>query len=215
MDARDELRQLLAQAQRYLPPEYKTVSGVADSYYIALTKFCTQAWRGEMDKVDFQRAHRALLKQSAEEVYIEGLKEGGYESEGEARANMEDSDWAAIDAFYKDQSQYVNAFAKDVTSATREMQAGIFSRCETWAASLAALGAIARAAAQKNRMGTWRLGKTEEHCDTCAKLNGTRHRVRWYTERGYIPRQPGNEMLKCGGWNCDCKVIADNGDLLL
>lgn len=207
---------LLAQARAILATE-KSVKGVVDDYRVTLTEFCVQAFGGRMDKVDFQRAHRALLRQSARDVYVEGYGEGL--GEGDAEAEMDEEDNARIADFYTEQSGFVPTFAKDVVAARtaddrESAQQAIFDRCATWAQSLEALGGIARAAAQKNQMGEWEYGDTD-HCDTCAKLNSQRHRVKWFVERGYIPRQPGNENLDCKGFRCQCRVKNDKGDTIL
>ena len=72
------------------------------------------------------------------------------------------------------------------------------------------LGDLGKASAKSNQPLTWRLGKTEEHCDTCAKLDGQTHRLKWYTARDYMPKKPGAAM-DCGGWNCDCGLFDKDG----
>lgn len=64
----------------------------------------------------------------------------------------------------------------------------------------------------QNIMLTWRYTPEKEHCATCESLNGQRHRAKWYTDKGYIPRQPGSETLECGGWNCGCYFETDEGE---
>lgn len=65
--------------------------------------------------------------------------------------------------------------------------------------------------AKKNQMLVWHLGSTEQHCTTCASLNGKKHPAYWYIERDYIPRKPGAAM-DCNGYNCDCYLTDKNGD---
>lgn len=67
--------------------------------------------------------------------------------------------------------------------------------------------------ASKNTMGTWNLGQTEEHCPTCNKLNGQRHKLSWYLSRDYIPGKPGAAM-DCGGYNCGCSITDDEGNVI-
>lgn len=62
-----------------------------------------------------------------------------------------------------------------------------------------------------NKMLTWNLGDTEQHCDTCLELDGGRHRASWYSSRGYFPRKPGSQT-DCGGWRCDCSLQTDEGE---
>jgi hypothetical protein len=52
----------------------------------------------------------------------------------------------------------------------------------------------------------WILGATEEHCKTCAALDGI---VAWATEwdqSHFHPQMPPNDLLECDGWRCDCKL---------
>lgn len=51
----------------------------------------------------------------------------------------------------------------------------------------------------------WLLGETEEHCDTCSRLNGiVAYASEWETA-GVKPQAAPNEHLTCGGWRCDCR----------
>jgi len=60
---------------------------------------------------------------------------------------------------------------------------------------------------EPERDGRWELGATEEHCDTCAMLNGKTHPMSWYIQNDYIPQQAGSATLDCGGWKCDCTIV--------
>jgi hypothetical protein len=62
---------------------------------------------------------------------------------------------------------------------------------------------------KKNVMLEWVYGDTE-HCNTCAALNGQRHRAKWYIARDYIPRKPGAAMA-CGGYRCQCTLLDPDG----
>lgn len=64
----------------------------------------------------------------------------------------------------------------------------------------------------KNKMLTWNYGDTD-HCATCADLNGQRHSARWFTKRGYIPQESGSETLDCKGFNCQCYLTDDEGEV--
>jgi hypothetical protein len=52
----------------------------------------------------------------------------------------------------------------------------------------------------------WTLGKTEEHCETCATLNGVVAFAYEWEQSGIKPQSPPNSMLACSGWNCDCSL---------
>lgn len=85
-------------------------------------------------------------------------------------------------------------------------------RADGYAATLASIYNAGRMWAQKNKMLKWHLGKTEKHCDTCAKLDRDKpHRASWYIARDYIPRKPGAAM-DCHGYHCDCSLTDKNGN---
>lgn len=52
----------------------------------------------------------------------------------------------------------------------------------------------------------WVFGQTEQHCSTCAQLNGIVAYAREWEESGLHPQSPPNAALECGGWKCDCSL---------
>lgn len=56
----------------------------------------------------------------------------------------------------------------------------------------------------------WVLGQTEQSCDDCMKLSGTVAFASEWLESGIQPQKPPNEMIGCGGWRCDCKLVPTN-----
>jgi hypothetical protein len=191
----------------------KSVTSVVTGYRDDLTRNFQDVLDGSMTIGEASRAHRSSLRHDAEMVYIEGL------AEGDVPANeIDNDDRMAISQWVQEQSGYVSGLWQDIkridssdTAAIRDM----YGRIGMWADSLRSLGAVARASALANTMGTWHLGKTEQHCASCSKLDGTRHRLSYFTSRGLIPQQPGSETLACGGWACDCTVRSDKGKVLL
>lgn len=52
----------------------------------------------------------------------------------------------------------------------------------------------------------WRLGETEEHCTTCAALNGIVAFASEWELSGVKPQNAPNPHLECQGWRCDCSL---------
>lgn len=50
----------------------------------------------------------------------------------------------------------------------------------------------------------WTLGETEEHCPTCSALNGIIAPASVWEELAVHPQGAPNDLLSCGGWQCDC-----------
>jgi hypothetical protein len=189
----------------------KSRRDVAQEYKGQLYEFTNKAMRGQMSAVDMARAHRELVRTLGPAMYTEALKANGISEE-----EMDEADRSEIDGWIAGQLPYVRDFANATTQAKTETdKSAIAGRIDYWVAALNELGQLGIASANKNAMGEWRIGKTEEHCKNCQELHGKKHRVKWYIQKGFIPREPGSETLECGGWACDCSVVADNGRRLL
>lgn len=199
------------------PPAVKSVAGYAGDYYVTLTEIVTGTLNGLQDATDQARQHRQLIRDYAESTYVEGMVESGqFKDAREARANLEDDDERRIEQWIKDQTAHVKDYANATAQAADDIdkQGAILERAKLWQNAVAEIGNFGRASGQANVMVTWKYGDTD-HCDTCQELNGKRHRLKWFTTRGYIPRQVASETLDCGGWNCQCKLENDAGELVL
>jgi hypothetical protein len=158
-------------------------------------------WNKHSDPIDLRRAHKAMLRDFAPQSFTEGLREGGIgEIDEEDQAEMDEavSDWLTT------QLPHVNDFAAAVGEARKNKDArpAILDRVSMWIDSMRSLGDLGRAYALKNEKVQWTLGATEVHCDTCLRLSNMKpHRISWFTDRGYIPRQNGSTTLDCGGWS--------------
>ena len=213
--ARQELAAAIRTAAEWLR-EVKTIGQIVKSYGDQLANLVYDVFNGNSDPVDFRRAHKALLREDAPKVYREGLREGGITEE-----DIDDEDTAAmneaVDDWLGSQVTFVNDFAKAIGSARKdkEQRPAILDRVEQWIDSLRTLGDLGKAYAIRNEKGRWVMGDTE-HCETCLKLSRMKpHRLRWYTDRGYIPGENGSETLDCKGFNCMCSIQNAKGEVLL
>src|SRR3990170_281816 len=190
----------------------RSIRNVTQEYSAQLTALINDALKKRKDAGEMARAHRALLREYAPRVYGEGLRAAGIDID-----EMDESDRENIAGWVAEQVTHVRDFANAVVDARKDKaaQSNLVSRVEMWVESLNTLGNLARASAQSNASGTWTLGRTKEHCDTCNGLNGKRHRVKWFISRGYIPRQPASQILQCSGYNCECRILSDDGRRLL
>jgi len=196
----------------------KSINEVLRSYADTLTRWVIDAANGNMTAGRIATGFRSLLIDDAQAVYIEGMREGGIK---DPEAEMDETDQAAINSWIAGQVQHIYGFADNAASVNRlsgdERMAArgvMLDRVAVWVQALESLGRIAIANTQANQMGTWQYGDTE-HCDTCLGLNGQRHRLKWFTSKGYIPRQPGSDTLECRGYNCQCQIVSDDGERLL
>lgn len=196
---------------------WKTIEDSAIDYEIALTEIAADVFNRARSRADAERAIDRLIAERAEDVYAEGLAEAG-----DGEVELTDQDRETIREWVLDQQSYSGGLADAMAAVVREpdldtrrgMERAIFERLKTWVASLRVLGGKAKASALANRMVTWIYGDTD-HCRTCERLNGKRHRLSWFTSREYIPQEPGSGSLECGGWRCQCVLVDDDGDQVL
>jgi len=158
-----------------------------------------------------------LLGESAEDVYLEGLKEA------KLPQVLDQQDKTRIARFLKEESKHVYGFALDTLAARQtggitgfdpqlqSAQTSILSRVDMWASAIDVLGALARAKGRESLLVLWALGPTEQHCRNeghlygCAALALNEPRpLSYYIDSDILPRRNGSKTLKCGGWKCLC-----------
>ena len=190
----------------------RTVGQVVKQYDDVLTNFVSETLNGNSSAIDQRRAHTALIRQLAPQAYTEGLREGGIPAE-----EMDAADKANIANWIAEQLTFVNGFATDAQAASKDaaLKPGILTRLGQWVEAMRSLGTQGMMSGQKNRMGQFILGETEEHCKTCNALHGQYHRMSWFLSRGLIPRKPGNLNFECRGFACLCNIKFSDGTFLL
>lgn len=202
-ERRKVIRATLLEVARRLPAVERTVEDVVNEYGTLLGREITLAWDYKVTESQFYADHVRWIRQFGIQAYVQGLLEGGVTQD-----EMDEEDGAAVNTWVGQQIAAARDFAKAVqdSSTDKDKHDAILGRLDLWMNALQALGSQGLMSAMRNAMGEWKLGKTEEHCTTCSSLNGKRHRLKWFREKGYIPREPGSETLECGGWNCDCGI---------
>lgn len=100
----------------------------------------------------------------------------------------------------------LKALRDDKALTTEERLDAAQSHAEGYTNTTTGVYAEGKMMGEPERDGTWYLGDTEEHCDTCAGLDGQTHPMSWYIKNDYIPQQNGSKTLDCGGWRCDCTI---------
>jgi hypothetical protein len=222
----NKTRILRAAARRsfYFPKVLRrSISQIVNEYRDRLTNLVYNAWTRIENKMSvpsvmqtgFRTEHKRLIRELGPQAYGEGLREGNVSIE-----DADNDDKAAISAWVANQQKFVNEFSSAVVGAAqdKDKRQEILSRVELWASSMSNIGNAGLMSAQQNMMATWKLNAhhiTNEHCVTCMALDGKRHRMKWFTSRGFIPREIGSKTLACGGWNCGCGLVDDQGNLII
>lgn len=198
---------------------FKSVNEVLRDFEDTLDRWVVDAANGNMSHQELRSEFTSLLDLVGREAYYEGMREGGIE---EPLEEADEEDEERMDDWIEEQKEFVTGFASDAAlvselegdekTAARD---AMLDRVDIWVQSVQTIGGLGLAAAKENAMGTWVLGSTEEHCDVCNDLADQRHRLKWFTSRGFIPQQPGSDTLTCRGYNCLCHIEDDDGHILL
>jgi len=112
----------------------------------------------------------------------------------------------ARDNFIGEQEGYVPGFIDFVlqnSKANGGKRGTIYARIELWVNKYRLARTQAAAMACANKKKVWRLGATEEHCESCLKFEGRVYRYQVWAENGATPQ---SRRLCCGGWLCDCTL---------
>lgn len=145
-----------------------------------------------------------LIKGQMRRAYQEAWNEDGNDGK------MPDYLVQAAEALAEEQAGFVPQFYRDIIDARVDESPidPLLYRADLWAnrynqAKSEAAQLIAQESGGKL---IWKLGETEEHCETCAALNGiVAYATEWATS-GFRPQSAPNKMLECGGWKCDCAL---------
>jgi hypothetical protein len=135
-------------------------------------------------------------------AYREVLAEEGLEMDDEFRQHVEQ--------MIADEFMHVEQLFRDIVDARIDGTPidPLLARAQLWANRYAEVQNEARLAIGL-RFGynmVWTMGATEEHCPTCSALNGIVAFASEWDTAGLEPQNAPNDLLKCGGWNCDCSL---------
>lgn len=155
------------------------------------------ALKGDIARGRFAIVSRAILRRYGMDAMKDGLHDGGIEGE-----DLDADDRATFTVWLAENSGHLSDFADRIYKTDTRMTPP--ARAEAWGnKSLRDIYQKGLISADANSMREWVLGTTEAHCSTCLRLNGQRHRLKQWAEKGLLP---GSDLLDCGGFNCDCKL---------
>ena len=108
------------------------------------------------------------------------------------------------------QFMFVDGYMQDIINARLLGNSvnPLLSRAALWANRYneAYNNALAAIALQMGGKLKWVLGATEQHCTTCAALDGIVDYATEWQIRNLKPQAAPNGALQCGGWLCDCML---------
>lgn len=214
------LQYLIDRRYPILPEEVKAISHALKQVDGDYSPVRTEFWDAVYDAIDgflSGRAHvttyREPMVTALSKAYIEAA-DIAYQDGGGSLPLDEDT-LSYAKAELSAQLGYVDALFEVLKQLRKDgdfdATAWAFDKANLWASALDGFYNAIKLMGAGNKMLTWILGNAEKHCPDCERLDGQRHRASWYSARGYTPRRPGS-ATKCGGYNCDCSLIDDDGE---
>ena len=203
------LASLLTKAETIIVA-YKSVQSVLTDYRDAIRQLADRAaLTDENDLPSVIDDMAGAIFTYANQITTTVLSDNGLDM-----SDLSADDKRIISNWVSRQQFFVRQFITDAADAGRNDNV-IDARIGLWEQSLATLVILVVAAVKSDMIVTWQLGHTEKHCGTCLNLNGQRHRLSWFLDFGFIPREPGSKTLDCHGFNCDCSLVDDNGSKVM
>ena len=169
-------------------------------------KYVRDLYNGNMSRDEFIDSMASLIEAQLRRAWNEGMRNNDLDPQ----KDMTDEWEQEYQNLVLDQFNYIESYADDILEG-KENGAGVDqfrSRAQLWANRYNETVSISEVVtAGKGDKLQWALGATEEHCDTCLRLNGIVAYASEWEDLGVYPQNAPNELLECGGWRCDCSLI--------
>lgn len=128
----------------------------------------------------------------------------------EGEGSLPDYLSSALEDMILGQYEHVDQFYRDIQDARIDQTpiAPLLARAPLWAQrwTEAYNQAVALIVSENGGNLIWQLGATEQHCETCAALNGIVAFASEWEQLDVHPQGAPNDLLVCGGWQCDCSL---------
>jgi hypothetical protein len=161
-------------------------------------------YNGAMTEAEFVTLFSDIIPQQLRRAWNEGMAENGLDP-----GDITEEWQLTLDARILSEFDFVDRFAAAIVAARSDPTAlqGLLARGDLWANRYNDVANEARLlTADSKEKYVWRMGATEEHCQTCSALNGIVAFAREWEQARFRPQDPPNDLLECGGWRCDCTL---------
>lgn len=175
-----------------------------------LRTYCLQLFRGELGEFAWIDDMSTTIADQMGKAWREGARAVEVEP-----SEFTDEDIEELDKIIRSEYEYVLALGSDIL--TLRLMGGMLedyrnkfaSRIEVWAHRYTDVVNQAKVwfGKRKKVKLKWQFGATEEHCATCAALNGIVAYAEDWEQSMVHPQNPPNQALECGGWRCDCALV--------
>lgn len=179
--------------------EYKT----AEYYQQQLERLIRSVYEGNLGGA-FVDTMANLISGQLNQAFEQAWADEGTEEELPAYLT------SAAEELILGQYEHVDQLYRDIVDARVDETGAdaLLARAPLWANrySEAYNRAVGLILAETGGRLKWVLGETEEHCASCAALNGIVALASEWEVLGVRPQGAPNGKLECGGWQCDCSL---------
>lgn len=175
-----------------------------DYYQRALSRDVLDFYRADMEAGEFIEDMIRLIEGQFERAWNEGMRNVGLDPAKDQKPEWDEVLQGEISA----ELDHVLDFAQAIEDArmTGQSVAPLQARVDLWVNRYNEIVNLAMRTCEPQMNFVWRLGATEEHCSTCAALDGVIASGEDWDKSGFHPQGAPNEKLECGGWRCDCSL---------
>lgn len=175
-----------------------------------LRTYCLQLFRGELGEFAWIDDMSTTIADQMGKAWREGAKAVEVEL-----SEFTDEDNEELNKIIASEYDYVLALGSDILAlrlmggSLEDYRTKFAGRIEVWAHRYTDVvnQAVVWFGKRKKVKLKWEMGATEEHCATCAALNGIVAYAEDWERSGIHPQNPPNQALECGGWRCDCALV--------
>jgi 2'-5' RNA ligase len=161
------------------------------------------ATTGKVERRRWAQVVRGMLRIFGYRAFRDGLKDGGRLDD-----ELDSDETDVVKAMLKDQSVNVTQLGDTLFKGKGLSEKQARQRIGMWfKGSVMPFYEAGKLAADKNALHEWVMNPLAEHCVDCKKLNGQRHPLKGFHERGLVPGR-GNTDCKNG---CQCGLVRTIG----
>jgi hypothetical protein len=191
-----------------LPQTQRKESGGERDYGLDIRAAARGLWSGVFDEFQFVDSMISTVIPGLNKAWREGAAECGIKPDEFSAAEL-----AARDQRINEQMKHIFAFAQFITGRRRALfprgkraaaRDQVMRRALLWSNEYDATRVQAAAMACGNKKKMWKLGQTEEHCDSCFGFDGRVYRYETWAANGALPK---TRDLCCRGYRCDCDLV--------
>lgn len=185
----------------YVPAEYKTY----DYMLSVITGLVRGVYSGTVGG-QFIDTMANLISGQLTQAYRQA-----WEDEGTTEYFAPDYLASSLEAMILSQYDFVDQFYRDIVDARIDTTSidPLLVRAGMWANrwNEAYNEAVRLITVENGGKLMWQYGEAE-HCDTCRALNGIIAFAKEWDTLGVKPQNAPNNMIECGGWNCQCALVS-------